>query len=102
MDWRCGMASALVARGAVAVLAFCAEENARAKIRVESRPEPKLPAVWADEGQIRQALLNLVPGTTGAVTLVVNVNSPLPNGTVIANTAIDAMAIFGRTPNEPR
>jgi two-component system, NtrC family, sensor kinase len=42
------------------VLDFCAEENARGGIRVVRRLGEDLPRVLADEGQIRQALLNLV------------------------------------------
>jgi uncharacterized repeat protein (TIGR01451 family) len=38
-------------------------------------------------GVVRWRLGNVAPGTSGTVTLVVNVNAPLPNGTVINNTA---------------
>ena len=38
-------------------------------------------------GLVRWQLGSVTPGTSGVLTLVVNVISPLPNGTVIANTA---------------
>jgi len=38
-------------------------------------------------GLVRWRLGNRAPGSSGTVTLVVNVNSPLPNGTIINNTA---------------
>jgi uncharacterized repeat protein (TIGR01451 family) len=48
-------------------------------------------------GLVRWQLGNLVPGTAGTVTLVVNVNSPLPNGTLIANSASIADTNGGTT-----
>lgn len=45
---------------AASVLEFAASELSLARIEVETRLEPNLPEVVADESQLRQALLNLV------------------------------------------
>jgi uncharacterized repeat protein (TIGR01451 family) len=50
-------------------------------------------------GVVRWQLGNLPPGTAAVATLVVNVVSPLPNGTVIANTASIADSNGGTTAN---
>jgi uncharacterized repeat protein (TIGR01451 family) len=50
-------------------------------------------------GLVRWQLGNLTPGTSGVATLVVNVNSPLSNGTIIANTATMADSNGGTTVN---
>ncbi len=50
-------------------------------------------------GLVRWQLGNLAPGTSGTVTLVVNVNSPLANGTIINNLATISDANGGTTAN---
>lgn len=53
---------------ATSILDFCAEENARASVQVVRRLGPDLPHVLADEGQVRQALLNVIRNAREAMT----------------------------------
>ena len=50
-------------------------------------------------GLVRWQLGNLAPGTSGTATLVVNVNSPLANGTIINNLATASDANGGTAAN---
>ena len=50
-----------------ALLDFVAPEMAGAGVRVERQLDPGLPAVWADEGQLRAAFLNLLRNSREAM-----------------------------------